>query len=174
MTTAVLVSILLTLSSMTFKYDKKVFSFEASDKLTTRNPSTSDFDDNITFEQEFENKPKDITVTFRLVDFSKQGKIKTPNVNDEKTMEIANDYMNDIKMTGQTENLELPFKTPNNWIAYSAVLKLSQDRKSSNVFYSKRYDNFVLVVSIGSIKTQIDELKIMGQGICSSLKVADE
>jgi len=142
---------------------KKIFSFETSDKLTIGKSSTSDFDDNITFEQKFEDKTKDITVTFRIVDFSKQGETGSPNVNNEKTMQIANDYVNDIKMTGQTENLELPFKTSENWIAYSAVLRLSQDQKSSNVFYSKRYDNFVLVISIGSIKAKVEELKVVGQ-----------
>ncbi|NBW36847.1 MAG: hypothetical protein EBR30_17835 [Cytophagia bacterium] len=162
----------LTFTNMTFKYDNSNFSFETSEELKAGKPTSAEWDDQIIFEQEFKNNAKDITVTFRILDFSKQGSVKTPNVNDDKVFQIANEYINDIKMTGQVENIELPFKAEDSWIVYSAILKLSQDQKSNNVFYSKRLDNWILIISIGSAKTSTEELKILGQKIFSTLKVS--
>ncbi len=165
---------ILILTSMTFKYDKMNFYFESLEKLETKISTTSEFDDRIIFEQEYENKAKDITINFRIIDFSKQEKIKNPNVNDDKVLEIANEYLNDIKMTGAVENFEMPIKTQVNWIYYSAVAKLSKDQKSVNVYYLKRFDNLILIVSIGSIKTKIEDLKMLGQKISTTFKIADK
>lgn len=162
----------LTLTSMTFKYDDKIFSFETTEELMLKEPSTSDWVDNIIFEQEFENISKDIAVTFRIIDFSIQGKILNPIVNDNKVLEIANDYVNDIKMTGQVQNIELPNIIQENWINFSAVLKLSKEQKSNNVFCLKRIDNWVLVISIGSMKTNADLLKVLVQKISATIKIA--
>ena len=71
-------------------------------------------------------------------------------------------------------NIDLPFKAIDNWIIYSAILKLSKDQKSNNVIYSKRFNSWFLVISIGSIKTKSDELKELGQKISSTLKITDE
>lgn len=150
------------------------FYFESLEKLETKISTTSEFDDRIIFEQEYENKAKDITINFRIIDFSKQEKIKNPNVNDDKVLEIANEYLNDIKMTGTVENFEMPIKTQVNWIYYSAVAKVSKDKKSMNVYYLKRFDNLILIVSIGSIKTKIEELKVLGQNISTTFKIADK
>jgi hypothetical protein len=163
---------ILIFTSMTFKYDKMIFHFESLEKLETKTSTTSELDDKIIFDQEYDDKINDITINFRIIDFSKQGKIKNPNVNDEKVLEIANEYVNDIKMTGA--NIEMPIKTQENWIFYSAVAKLSKDQKSMNVYYSKRFDNLILIVSIGSIKTKIEELKVLGQKISTTIKIADK
>ena len=168
---AIFAIILTNLYSTTFDYDNCSFSFESLVELKKVKYDQSDFDSLTIYEYLFDEGTRDISVSFRIIDFSKRRKINKPNVNEETTLKMTNYYINNIKKAGALENLELPIKTIDNWVTCSAVLKPSNVGSFYNVFYAKRHDNFIIAISIGSTKTNIEELKLVGRNICSSLKI---
>ena len=164
--------LILLLTSMKIKYNKMQLDFEIkSISLKYLKSSNGDFDKWTIFENEYSTDKSELDLSVRIIDFTKNGKVKNYALTENEYKDILLEYIEDVKMTGMVNSLENIEPSDDDWDKYSAVLKMSQNKFSYNHFCAKRFDNYMVVASIGSTEKSLFDLKTIGREFVSNFKI---
>ncbi|HAA17119.1 MAG TPA: hypothetical protein DCE41_37565 [Cytophagales bacterium] len=155
-----------------FTYGDKTFRFNGAGlKAVLEETEISDHGEWTIFEKAYTVPAREIELTFRIIDVTKNGEITDAKFSQSAYQEIISGYVEDVKRTGLAEEIEEITTLDHGWDAYSTVLKLSGGKKSINQCYTKKFDQFMLVLFLGTSRAELSELKSVGETIIYSLSI---